>query len=54
MELSQNTIQTVLVILLALTWIKSITIGSSFNFHKLFKHGKKYIDEYIDWKKNEP
>jgi len=39
---------------LATLGLKSIWLGSEFNFMKWMKNGKKYIKEYNEWYEKKP
>jgi hypothetical protein len=41
--------KTICIVLLMIIAIKSIFIGSEFNFYKWIKGGKKYFKQYEDW-----
>lgn len=39
---------TILIVLLVVVAVKSLTIGSEFNFYYWYKYGKKYTDWYFN------
>jgi hypothetical protein len=47
-------IDEIALILLVLIALKSIIMGSDFNFIKWIKHGEKYMKQYEDWQEMKP